>query len=237
MNHVRQSKSRLGRTLAGLVVTVATTSVACVALAGPAQADTSSTTVTPAGDSFQAALVPGVSAAFEVGSTTVNCSESSASGQVPAAPDNSNPSGPVVSPLQPPTFANGADACETNIPFTTAATTSNATNGPWSVSIQYDPAGSTASLVIPQSGVVTQVSGLASCTVTVAPDGPAVVSGPFIPATDTSPAVLDLSAGVSVPITVTGGWFCPTAATSATFSAQYSLTDTTDSTQQITVGP
>jgi hypothetical protein len=61
------------------------------------------------------------------------------------------------------------------------------------------------------------------------------VTGPWVPGTSTSLPVIDLSAGVAVPVTVTGGLFCPTSATSATFAAQYAVADTTDSTQQVTV--
>jgi hypothetical protein len=225
------------RNLTRLAMAAAATSVACLALASPARAAASSTTVTPAGDSFQASLVSGVAATFTVGSVTVSCSESSAAGAVAAAPANHNDAGPVSSALDPPTFSNGSSACSTNVVFTTASTTTNSTNGPWGVSIQYDPAGSTATLTIPQGGVVTQTSGLASCTVTVAPDAATSVTGPWVPGTSTSLPVIDLSAGVSVPITVTGGSFCPTSATTATFSAQYAVADTTDSTQQITVAP
>jgi hypothetical protein len=226
------------RLIAGATTLAAATAavVTGLVLAGPAHADTSSTTVTPAGDAFAAALAAGTTANFAVGSTTVSCTDSNAAGAVPAAPDNQNAAGPVTSTLQPPTFTSGSSACSTNVPFTTAATTTNATNGAWAVSIQFDPAGSTATMSIPAGGVVTQISGLASCTVTVSPDGPTSVAGAWVPGTDTTPPVLDFSAGVSVPIKVTGGGFCPTAATSATFTAKYTLTDTTDATHQITVG-
>ena len=222
---VRRSRVIAGATAAAAAVAAA---VAGLALAGPAHADTSSTTVTPAGDAFAAALVTGTKASFAVGSTTVSCGVSNAAGAVPAAPGNQNAAGPVISSLDPPTFANGAAACSTNVPLTTAATTTNATNGAWSVGIQFDPAGSTASMSIPAGGVVTQITGLASCTVTVSPAGPTSVVGKLIPGTASTPPVLDFSAGVSVPITVTGGGFCPTASKTATFSAQYTLTDTTD---------
>jgi hypothetical protein len=220
------------RTVTRLAMAAASTAVACLALASPASAAASSTTITPAGDSFQASLVSGVAATFTVGSVTVSCSQSTAAGAVPAAPDNHNDAGPVTSPLDPPTFTNGSSACSTNVAFTTASTTTNSTNGPWSVSIQYDPAGSTATLNIPQGGVVTTTSGLAACTVVVSATS---VTGPWVPGTSTSLPVIDLSAGVTVPVTVTGGLFCPTSATSATFAAQYAVADTTDSTQQITV--
>lgn len=209
---------------------------ACLALPGPALAQ-SSTTVTPAGHSFSATLAVGTTADFTVGTVTVTCTESNGTGQVPAEPGNTSAAGPVSSPLTPPTFANGADPCTTNVVFTTASSTSNEDNGPWSVDLQYDPAGSTATLNIPQGGVVTTTSGLAACTVTVAPDGPASVSGPLVPADGTNPPLLDFSAGIAVPIRVEGGSFCPTAETSAIFQATYQILDTTDPTQTITIGP
>ena len=50
-----------------------------------------------------------------------------------------------------------------------------------------------------------------------------------------SASLMDFSAGVSLPIKVTGGLTCPTGATTATFRARYAVADTTDPAQQITV--
>jgi hypothetical protein len=201
----------------------------------PALADASGTTVTPAGDSFSASLVSGGKATFVVGTTTVTCNQSANTGAVPAAPDNTNAAGPVVSNLTPPTFANNGGNCPTSVLFTTAKSVSNSTNGSWTIGLQYDPAGSTGTMTIPQAGVVTTISGLASCTITVAPNGPASITGPLTAGTATSLPVLDFSAGVSLPITVTGGLGCPTGATTATFKAKYQIADTTDATQQISL--
>jgi len=201
----------------------------------PAWALAPGTTVGPAGHAYAAALVAGTTATFVVGSTTVTCNQSGTTGQVPEAPGNTSPDGPVVSTLTPATFSNNGGNCPTNVLFTTARTTSNNTNGDWTIALQYDPAGSTGTMTIPAAGVVTTISGLASCTVTVAPDGPASVSGPWTDGAATTPSVLDFSAGVSLPIRVTGGLTCPTGATTATFSARYAVTDTTDPAQQITV--
>ena len=195
------------------------------------------TTVTPAGHAYTATLVPGTTAVFVVGSTTVTCNQSSNTGAVPAEPANSSADGPVVSELTPATFTNNGGACPTNVLFTTARTVSNSANGPWTIAMQYDPAGSTGTMTIPRAGVVTTISGLASCTVTVAPDGPASFSGPLRPGTEAGPPVLDFSAGVTLPIRVTGGLTCPTGATTATFKAGYAVTDTTDPARQITVSP
>ncbi|GGQ81449.1 hypothetical protein [Couchioplanes azureus] len=203
--------------------------------AAPALALAPGTTVTPAGHDYTAALVSGTTAAFVVGSTTVNCAQSGTTGQVPAEPANTSPDGPVVSPVSPATFGTNGASCPTNVPFTTARTVSNATNGPWTIALQYDPAGSTGTMTIPAAGVVTTITGLASCTVTVAPDGPASVSGPWRAGGAAGPPVLDFSAGVTLPIRVTGGLACPTGATTATFRATYEITDATDPARQITV--
>lgn len=204
-----------------------------LALTGAPALAASGTTVTPAGDSYSASLVSGGSAKFVVGTTTVTCNQSANTGSVPAAPDNTNADGAVVSNVTPPTFANNGGACPTSVLFTTARSVSNSTNGSWTIALQYDPNGSTGTMTIPQAGVVTTISGLASCTITVAPNGPASISGPLTPGTATTLPTLDFSAGVSLPISVTGGLGCPTGATAATFTATYQIADTTDSTQQI----
>jgi YD repeat-containing protein len=203
------------------------------ALASSAAAATP-TTVGPAGHSYIASLATGTTASFLVGTTTVTCNQSSNTGAVPAEPGNTA-DGPVVSSLTPATFSNNGGACPTNVLFTTARTVSNSTNGDWTIALQYDPAGSTGTMTIPQAGVVTTISGLASCVVTVAPDGPASFSGPWTNGDGTTPSVLDFSAGVALPIKVTGGLACPTGSTAATFKARYVVTDTTDPAQQITV--
>jgi hypothetical protein len=225
------------RFLPRVAATATTAALTCLVVAVPAHADSPSTTVTPAGHAFSATLEAGGRASFTVGSTTVSCPQSGTTGSVPAEPDNHNPAGPVVSPVEPATFDNSGKACPTNVPFTTATTTSNATNGGWTVTLQYGAEGSTASLTIPQGGVVTRITGLASCTVTVAPAGAATVTGNWVPGTETGAPVLDFSAGATVPISVTGGAFCPTAATTALFKARYVVTDTTDPARQIAVGP
>ncbi|GFJ94938.1 hypothetical protein [Phytohabitans rumicis] len=129
-------------------------------------------------------------------------------------------------------FNNNGGACPTGIFLTTATSVTNNTNGDWSIALQYDPAGSTGTMTIPTGGVVTTISGLASCTIVVAPDGPATITGPWV---DGAPPRLDFSAGVNVPIRVTGGLGCPTAATSAVFRATYEVANTTDPASPITV--
>jgi hypothetical protein len=215
---------RFGLVIGGLAVALAVSATPALAA--------SSTTVTPAGHSFSAALAAGTTADFVVGAVSVTCNTSSTSGAVPAEPDNASPDGPVTSSIAAPTFNNNGGACPTTVFLTTATST---TSGDWTISLQYDPAGSTGTLTIPTGGVVTQISGLASCTVTVAPTAPATVTGPWTDGSGGSASVLDFSAGVDVPIVVTGGFGCPTAATSATFSATYEITDTTDPASSITV--
>jgi len=192
------------------------------------------TTVGPAGHNYTAALVAGTTATFVVGGTTVTCNQAANDGTVPAEPGNSA-AGPVVSALTPATFSDDGGACPTNIFFTTASTVSNSTNGSWTIAQQYDAAGSTGTMTIPQAGVITTISGLASCVVTVAPNGPTSFTGPWVQGDGTALPVLDFSAGVSLPITVTGGFGCPVGATAATFKAKFAISDTTDPTQRITV--
>jgi hypothetical protein len=217
-----RSPSVLAAVLLGAALVIA-------APAAPALA-ASSTTVTPAGHGFTAALAPGTTADFQVGSVTVSCNTSSTDGAVPAEPDNHSPDGPVTVGVSPPTFNNDGGACPTGIFLTTATSTST---GDWTIGLQFDPAGSTGTLTIPTGGVTTEIAGLATCTVLVAPDAPAAITGPLVDGTATSLPKLDFSAGVDVPIRVTGGFGCPTAATSAVFRAAYEITDTTDPAQQL----
>ncbi len=219
-------------TIAGILVAGAGL-IAIPALALPASAGTG-TTVTPAGHSFSATLVSGTTASFVVGSTTVTCNQSGNTGALPAEPGNTAADA-VVSTISPSTFANNGGDCPTNVLFTTAKTVSNSTNGNWTMGLHYDDAGSTGTLTIPQAGVITTISGLASCTITVAPNGPTSFTGPWVNSDGTSQPVLDFSAGVNLPIKVTGGAACPTGSTSALFKAKYTTTDTSDSSQRITV--
>ncbi|MFE5863884.1 hypothetical protein ACFQ77_25545 [Streptomyces virginiae] len=182
-----------------------------------------STTVTPAGHAFQATLSG--KATFKAGSVTITCTASVATGSVPGAPGNSNPAGPVSSPISAPTYSS----CTSSMWGVTPTVT---TSGAWSVSMQ-NGAPVTATMGLPVGGLVVQTSGLASCTVTAAPTAPANAGGTWA---NGSPSTLTFT-NVSVPVTVTGGFGCPTSATTSIFNAVYKVTDTTDPTQQITVGP
>ncbi|MFD5885715.1 hypothetical protein ACFWHQ_06950 [Streptomyces sp. NPDC060334] len=201
---------------AALTVASATATAAPLPLAG-------STTVTPAGHAFKATLSG--KATLKAGSVTVTCTVSVSTGTVPAAPGNNNPAGAVTSPITPPTYSS----CSSSLPGVTPTVT---TSGAWTVSMQ-NGSPITATLKVPVGGLVVTTSGLANCTVTAAPSTPANVGGTW---TNGAPPSLTFT-NASVPVTVTGGFGCPTSATSSTFNALYKVTDTTNPAQQITVGP
>ncbi len=177
--------------------------------------------MSPAGHGFTAALSG--KATFKAGSVTVTCATSSSSGQVPDAPGNHNPDGPVSSSTTPATYGS----CTTSMPGVSATVT---TSGTWGVAMQ-NGAPVTAGLTIPVGGFVLKTSGLASCTVTAAPTSAATVNGTW---TNGAPSTLAF-ANASVPVKVTGGFGCPTSSTSSTFNAAYQVSDTTDPASQITV--
>lgn len=182
-----------------------------------------STTVTPAGHAFKATLSG--RATLKAGSVTVTCTVSVSTGTVPAAPGNHNAAGPVSSPISPPTYSS----CTSSMPGVTPTVT---TSGPWKVSMQ-NGSPITATMTVPTGGLVVHTTGLAVCTVTAAPSGPASVPGTW---TNGAPPSLAFT-NASVPVTVTGGFGCPTSATASTFNAVYKVTDTTNPAQQITVAP
>lgn len=221
---------RRGRLLGLVGATVG----ACAALVAfttlPANALVSSTTVTPGGHNFSASLSAGATADFVVDTTTVSCHVSSTSGTVPAAPGNHNNAGPVHSSITPAVFEDPGP-CPTTVPLTTATSTSS---GAWSIDLQFDPAGSTGTLNIPQHGVHTVLSGLVNCDVDIAPSGPITVTGSLVPASGGAPPKLVIS-GATIPINVGSGFGCPTATHEATFTASYDIIDTTDGTQTINI--
>ncbi|MEV5598365.1 hypothetical protein [Streptomyces sp. NPDC052496] len=180
-----------------------------------------STTVTPAGHAYAADLSG--KATFKAGSVTVTCTVSHAAGQVPDAPDNTNAAGPVSSTLSAPTYSS----CTTSMPGVSATIE---TSGTWGVAMQ-NGAPTTAGLTIPTGGFVLKTSGLASCTVTAAPQSAATVDGAW---TNGAPSTLTFT-NASVPVHVVGGFGCPTSATTSLFNATYKVTDSTDPASQITV--
>ncbi|MFF9814924.1 hypothetical protein [Streptomyces sp. NPDC014006] len=198
---------------------------AALLFAGPAaeaQTAAGSTTVTPAGHAYKATLSG--KATFKAGSVTLTCSVSSTTGQVPVAPANHNDAGPVSSTLAAPTFSS----CTSSLPGVTPTVT---TSGTWGISVQ-NGAPSSATLTVPQGGLVVKTSGLATCTITSAPGGPAPIAGSW---TNGAPSGLAFANAV-VPVTVTGTFGCPTSATTSTVNLAYTVADTTDPAQQITVG-
>ncbi|KJY17133.1 MULTISPECIES: hypothetical protein [Streptomyces] len=207
----------LGTAAAGAIALASVTASAAPApVAG-------STTVTPAGHDFKAVLSG--KATLKAGSVTVTCTVSVSTGTVPAAPGNNNPAGPVSSPISPPTYSS----CTSSMPGVTPTVT---TSGAWAVSMQ-DGAPITATMTVPTGGLVLKTTGLASCTVTAAPTGPASVPGTWA---NGSPSTLTFT-NASVPVKVTGGFGCPTSATASVFNAVYKVSDVTDPAQDITVGP
>ncbi|WP_326586622.1 hypothetical protein [Streptomyces sp. NBC_01294] len=207
----------LGTAAAGAIALASVTaSAAPLPVAG-------STTVTPAGHAFQATLSG--KATLKAGSVTVTCTVSVATGTVPAAPGNSNPAGPVSSPISPPTYSS----CTSSMPGVTPTVT---TSGAWAVTMQ-DGSPITATMTVPVGGLVLKTTGLASCTVTAAPTAAASVGGTWV---NGAPSSLTFT-NASVPVKVTGGFGCPTSATASVFNAVYKVADTTDPAQQITVGP
>ncbi|MEV5316031.1 hypothetical protein, partial [Streptomyces sp. NPDC052610] len=156
---------------------------------------------------------------------TLTCSVSTTTGQVPAAPANHNAAGPVSSTMAAPAFSS----CTSSLPGVTPTVT---TSGTWGISVQ-NGSPATAALTVPQGGLVVKTTGLASCTIVSASNGPAAISGSW---TNGAPSGLSLVNAV-VPVTVTGTFGCPTSATSSTVNLAYTVTDTTDPSQQITVGP
>ncbi|MFD5622599.1 hypothetical protein [Streptomyces yangpuensis] len=207
----------LGTAAAGAIALASVTASAAPApVAG-------STTVTPAGHDFKAVLSG--KATLKAGSVTVTCTVSVSTGTVPAAPGNSNPAGPVSSPISPPTYSS----CTSSMPGVTPTVT---TSGAWEVSMQ-DGSPITATMTVPTGGLVLKTTGLASCTVTAAPTAPASVAGAWA---NGSPSSLTFT-NASVPVKVTGGFGCPTSATASVFNAVYKVSDVTDPAQDITVGP
>lgn len=215
--------SRTRTTLALAAAAAGALSLASVSATAAPLPLAGSTTVTPAGHAFKATLSG--KATLKAGSVTVTCTVSVSTGTVPAAPGNHNPAGPVSSPISPPTYSS----CTSSIPGVTPTVT---TSGAWSVSMQ-NGSPVTATMTVPTGGLVVQTTGLAVCTVTTAPLSPANVAGTW---TNGAPPSLTFT-NASVPVKVTGGFGCPTSATSSTFNAVYKVTDTTNPAQQISVGP
>ncbi|MEV5238250.1 hypothetical protein AB0K89_03835 [Streptomyces cinnamoneus] len=215
---------------AGLAVTAALL-LSGTGTASARAVDAASTTVQPAGHSFTATL--NGDASFKAGSVTASCAASSSepsagsgNNKVPDAPGNSNASGPVASGINAPTYSD----CTSSLPVDVNVTTS----GTWTVSMQ-NGSPITASLTIPTGGFVLKSSGLANCTITAAPDGPVTFPATFTNGSGGTPSRITV-ADAQVAVKVTGGFGCPTAATTSVFNAVYDVKDVTDPAALITVG-
>jgi len=169
--------------------------------------------VEPAGDSIAGDLVSGGAAVFTAGLVSVSCSASHTTGVIPTA---DNPGDPVIGVLTPPSFTS----CTSSIGLG-ATTTTNNTNGDWSLAIS---CGGNATLHVPMAGAVTRI---ATCTITVAP-----TAAVDIPATWTNGAPGTLTISATLPISHSG-FACPSA-TTATFAATYNITDTSNPTLNVT---
>lgn len=225
------NRTHRSRVLATSAAGVAAAAAIALSLAGtataesPARAAAGSTTVTPAGHYFAAKQSGDV--VLKAGDLTVTCavstsapSGSGSANQIPAAPGNTNPSGPVSGTITAPTF----ESCTSNVP---GVNVSIATSGTWGISIQHGTP-ITANLSTPAGGLVMNLSGAINCTGT---SGAANVGGTW---TNGAPAKLTYHQS-SVPVTITGGAGCPTDITSASLSAAYDVSDVTDPAAELTV--
>ncbi|MBP2400832.1 hypothetical protein [Streptomyces syringium] len=198
-----------------------------VAEAGPAVL-TTGTTVGPAGHRFAASSEGDI--VFEAGPVTVTCARSASVpttgrlNQVPAKPGNSSADGPVVLNINPPAF----ESCTTNAPGLKASITTNADHGSWQVALRN---GAPARLIIPAQGFVLKTSGLLKCKATAAPSAAAGTEAAW---TNGTPSSLSF-AGANIPVKIEGGFFCPTSVNTATITANYKVTDSTDPASSITV--
>ena len=204
--------------------------LAAVVWLGASPAFAQSTTVTPAGHNFTAtanATSPATKVSLKAGGVTVTCNSTQAD-TVPTT-GNPNPSGPVCSSIAAPSFTG----CTSSIGGTVTVTSS----GTWTLCLANNNGSPTGTLTIPQNGVVVKDTVLGiTCTATSAPNGAANITGTYHNTNGLPPLPTLAFSSVSVPVKTTGGFPCPSA-TSGTLSATYAVSDTTDPTQAITVGP
>ncbi|WP_229326501.1 hypothetical protein [Streptomyces sp. UNOC14_S4] len=187
------------------------------------------TSVSPAGHRFSA--VADGSVVFSAGPVTVTCALSRSlpvpgRNTVPAAPGNTGAGGAVSMDIGTPSF----ESCTTDAPGLKAGITTDDSAGAWSIAVR-NGTPVTAGLTMPVAGFKLTTKGLASCTVTAAPVSPAALAGTW---TNGKPSTVTFSE-VHVPVKIEGGFFCPKSVTTATFSATYTITDTSDPGASITV--
>ncbi|MFI5983400.1 hypothetical protein ACIBEA_21290 [Streptomyces sp. NPDC051555] len=226
---------RLASTVPAALCLALATAVAVVPATAQAAPSAAATSLSPAGHRFEAVAAQPV--VFEAGPITVTCARSSSlpgedavHNTVPAGAAHTDPAGPVALRITPPVFQD----CTTDAPGLRVAVETNEDHGPWQVLLQHG-APATARLSIPAGGFVLRTSGLLSCSATAAPGGPATARAGWRPGAAAEPAVvLDKAA---IPVKLEGSFFCPTSITSAAISAEYTIRDTTDPAQHITVGP
>lgn len=194
------------------------------------------TTVTPAGDHLSAVST---NATFKLGSTTtVTCTNSTTSGSVPAATANSNPGGPVTTPITTPVFNNGGTTpCHGSIVGigANAPVSTNSTNGSWTITLNGTGPTAVATLTIPKAGASTTVSLLGNtCSALIAPTAAAAVVGTWANGTNGGKPTITFT-NVSIPVQTSGSGLCPQG-TSIQFSGTFTVSDTTSSAPtQITV--
>ncbi|WP_157777496.1 hypothetical protein [Nocardia terpenica] len=197
--------------------------------AGPAHAD-SSTTVSPAGAGIATANMGPV--VFGTGASTVECYTGTTSGgSVPAAPNNTNASGPVTVSLGPLTLSR----CNLDEPERTVTVT---TTGTWAMAAHNgSPIG--ADLIIPQAGLTITTSGTRNCTTVYAPDGPATVTGTYTNSVDNGglKTLPTMTVRDMVPNRTTGDASCPTGNSWDRVSATFIVNNPTDQGHTITIGP
>jgi hypothetical protein len=187
------------------------------------------TTVVPAGEHFSAAAT---SAQFKLGTAvTVNCTNSTEDGSVPASPANSNAGGSVTETISAPAFNDGGTSpCKATLLGVTvnAPLTTNTTNGNWSISLNGTGPTATATLTIPKAGAKTTVSVLGNtCTALVAPNAAATVTGTWTNGSNGGKPTITFTSQ-SIPVQTGGGGLCPSG-TTIVFTATYTVTDTTSS--------
>lgn len=225
------NKPRLARTLFAATACLTLGAPALLPAAAHAAPTASDTTVlSPAGHRFAAVAEGAV--VLEAGPIVVTCTTSST---LPGAegrntlPDAPGPPGPASVRISPPVFKD----CTTDAPGLRIAVDTNEQAGPWQVVLRHGSP-TTARLSIPTGGFVLRTSGLLACTALAAPTAPATADGIWDDrAAPADPAlVLDRA---TIPVKVTGSFFCGTSVTTATITARYAVHDTTDPARRITV--
>jgi hypothetical protein len=165
------------------------------------------------------------------GGITVTCTHSAAGGTPPARA--AGLAAFAISPL--PVFNDGKTSTGTIKPCTdnlggTETTTTNNLNGKWTIR-EIDNASETETsvepnsgdrlvVIVPKAGAIVKTS--EGCTITVAPSGAVAVFGAY---TDGVNGVYRFTVAITnLPIHVSGGAACPTAATTSSFHAVYTFT-------------